>query len=150
MSELTPVVKNDNGSCQKRQRELSKMTTKNRVDGKKITPSETPKDTYTKDTYTKEIIYIVEYLNEKTKRHFLVSNKNTKKLIRARLKEGRTIDNFKTVIDKKVNDWLEDIKMSKYLRPETLFNATKFENYLNEPDKMETRVYFDNEPTTPP
>jgi hypothetical protein len=46
------------------------------------------------------------------------------------LAEGFTIDDFKTVIDKKCAEWLGDSKMEPYLRPETLF-GTKFESYLN-------------------
>ena len=30
----------------------------------------------------------------------------------------------------KVAEWKNDPKMKKYLRPETLFNATKFESYI--------------------
>ena len=37
---------------------------------------------------------------------------------------------FKTVIDKKCAEWLQDGTMVQYLRPETLF-GTKFEAYLN-------------------
>jgi len=57
--------------------------------------------------------------------------------LRARFNEGRTVKDCIDVIDKKVKDWLDDEKMYKFLRPSTLFNPTKFENYLNElePDK---------------
>ncbi|NCB45345.1 MAG: hypothetical protein EOM59_22360, partial [Clostridia bacterium] len=36
-----------------------------------------------------------------------------------------------TVIDKKCAQW-KGTDMDKYLRPSTLFNASKFEGYLNE------------------
>ena len=55
----------------------------------------------------------------------------TRSFIRARLREGFTVDDFKTVIDKKARAWLGNRDMQKYLRPETLF-GTKFESYLNE------------------
>jgi len=45
--------------------------------------------------------------------------------------DGFTLEDFKTVIDKKCADWLNDAKMCKFLRPETLFGP-KFEGYLNE------------------
>lgn len=77
------------------------------------------------------IYIIVEYLNEKAGTHYKASTAKTKSLINARLKEGFTVDDFKTVIDKKVKEWLKDVKMAKYIRPETLF-GTKFEGYLNE------------------
>ena len=73
---------------------------------------------------------VVEYLNEKTHSNYRESTPKTRRLIEARLKEGFTLDDFKTVIDKKCDDWMGDEKMEQYLRPETLF-GTKFESYLN-------------------
>lgn len=87
--------------------------------------------TINNNTNNNNIYIIVEYLNEKAGTHYKASTAKTKSLINARLKEGFTIDDFKTVIDKKVKEWLKDVKMAKYIRPETLF-GTKFEGYLNE------------------
>ena len=42
------------------------------------------------------------------------------------------MEQFKSVIDKKVTDWSRDEKMAQYLRPETLFGS-KFDSYLNAP-----------------
>lgn len=72
---------------------------------------------------------IVEYLNEKTGKKYRTNIADTKKHINARLSEGFTFDDFKTVIDKKVAEW-KGTDMEKYLRPATLF-GTKFEGYLN-------------------
>lgn len=52
--------------------------------------------------------------------------------IMARLREGATEANCRGVIARKVRDWTGDPRMVKYLRPETLFNRTKFESYLGE------------------
>jgi uncharacterized phage protein (TIGR02220 family) len=79
-------------------------------------------------TYFQEII---SYLNQKTNSSYKHTSKKTRDLIKARLKEGFTVNDFKTVIDKKSNEWISDIKMNRYLRPETLF-GTKFESYLNQ------------------
>jgi len=76
------------------------------------------------------------YLNEKTKSHFDPKNKSNRELVQARFNEGRTIEQFKEVIDKKTTQWLTDEKMFKFLRPSTLFRRTNFENYLNEPTKV--------------
>lgn len=38
------------------------------------------------------------------------------------------------MIVKKSEEWLDDERMNKFLRPETLF-GTKFESYLNQPYK---------------
>lgn len=74
---------------------------------------------------------IVDYLNEKCNRDFKASTQKTKDMIKARWKEGFTLDDFKLVIDIKSNQWLTDEKMNAFLRPLTLF-GTKFESYLNE------------------
>lgn len=77
------------------------------------------------DTF-KEIIF---YLNEKAGMNYKASSKKTQTCIHARLAEGFTIDDFKSVIDKKCAEWI-GTEYEKYLRPETLF-GTKFEGYLN-------------------
>lgn len=74
---------------------------------------------------------IIDYLNLKASTSFKSNSKTTQTLIKSRMNEGFTIDDFKTVIDKKVFGWLQDPNFSKYLRPATLF-GTKFESYLNE------------------
>ena len=79
-----------------------------------------------------EIADIVGYLNLKAGTNYRHQSKQTRKLIHARLAEGFTLDDFKRVIDNKVADWGRDPRMCKYLRPETLFCASKFEGYLNE------------------
>ena len=73
---------------------------------------------------------IVNYLNKKANTRYRVNNKKTKTLIKARLNEGFTEDDFIKVIDNKVKEWI-NTDMEKYLRPETLF-GTKFEGYLNQ------------------
>lgn len=75
---------------------------------------------------------IVGYLNEKTGKHFMASSEETVKHIKARLNEGRTIDDFKKVIDIKTAEWLGDPNMEQYLRPKTLFAPSNFESYLNQ------------------
>lgn len=84
-------------------------------------------------------IQVLEYLNHKTGRHYKPTEK-AKKLIGARIKEGATLEDFKIVIDKKCADWLQDEKMARYLRPETLF-GTKFDGYLNEPEKVQNNPF---------
>lgn len=100
---------------------------------KKINQTKKNKET---SNYYKEII---DFLNEKINARYQYSSKATQEKIKARLNEGFTVENFKDVISKKVDDWLNDEKMCRYLRPETLF-GTKFESYLNEKkaDKVRT------------
>lgn len=86
---------------------------------------------------------VVEYLNEKTGKQYRSSTKSTQTIIKARFKEGFSLDDFKTVIDNKVADWLKDTKMSEYLRPKTLFGADKFEGYLNQVSKAKKKPAAD-------
>ena len=72
----------------------------------------------------------VDYLNEKAGTKYKSSSKNTTKHIKARLNEGYTLEDFKSVIDKKCSEWL-NTDMEKYLCPDTLFGS-KFEKYLNQ------------------
>ena len=89
-----------------------------------------------KESYVEETKEIIDYLNQVCGTRYQYTAQKSKEHIRARLKEKYTVDDFKTVIDKKAKDWLNDLKMSKYLRPETLF-GTKFESYLNQPESTE-------------
>lgn len=73
---------------------------------------------------------IVNYLNKKAGTKYKASSKKTKELIKARWNEGFKLEDFKTVIKKKADEWL-NTEFEKYLRPETIF-GTKFENYLNQ------------------
>lgn len=73
---------------------------------------------------------VIDHLNQRAGTHYKATTAATRKLIKARLKEGFTIDEFKLVIDKKCADWGNNSNMAQYLRPETLFGP-KFESYLN-------------------
>lgn len=73
---------------------------------------------------------ILDYLNLKTNSNYKASTQSTITKINARLKEGFTIDDFKLVIDKKLEEWY-GTEFQQYLRPDTLF-GTKFESYLNQ------------------
>lgn len=106
-------------------------------------PTENPPQYNIKESSIKEIIY---YLNEVVGAKYRYQSKATQRLIKARLNEGYTIDDFKAVIDKKTAKW-KGTEMEQYLRPETLF-GTKFEGYLNEKetkkDKPEKNYKDDN------
>lgn len=82
-----------------------------------------------KDKDKELYILVVSYLNEKAGTRYKATTEKTKTAIRARAAEGFTVDDFKSVIDKKCEEWI-GTEYEKYLRPETLF-GTKFEGYLN-------------------
>ena len=97
-----------------------------------------------KKVKNKEEIYIVvSYLNDRASASFRPTSEKTKTLIRARLREGYTVEDFKKVIDNKVAEW-SGTDMQKYLRPETLF-GTKFESYLNQKTNS-LPVWYTSEP----
>ena len=72
---------------------------------------------------------VIDYLNQRTGKHFRPENKTTRRHINARIKDGYCLEDLKRVIDLKAGEWM-GTEMEKYLRPETLF-AGKFEGYLN-------------------
>lgn len=74
---------------------------------------------------------VINYLNQKTSKNFKATSSTTQKLINGRVNDGYTLEDFKRVIDIKSSQWLKT-EMNIYLRPNTLFNSTNFENYLNE------------------
>lgn len=84
----------------------------------------------THDDVDKSQFEIIEYLNIKTGSKFKATTKPYIQAIRSRLKEGYTVDDFKTVIDKKCREW-KGTKLEKYLTPKTLFAPSHFDTYLN-------------------
>ena len=84
----------------------------------------------THDDVDKSHYEIIEYLNLKTGSKFKPTTKPYVQAIRSRLKEGYTVDDFKTVIDKKCREW-KGTKLEKYLTPKTLFAPSHFDTYLN-------------------
>lgn len=75
---------------------------------------------------------IIEHLNETTGKRYKATTPKTRSLIASRMSEGFSESDFMAVIDHKVAKWRGDPKMDEYLRPSTLFSASKFEGYLNE------------------
>ncbi|EPX17097.1 DNA replication protein [Streptococcus agalactiae LDS 623] len=81
----------------------------------------------------------IAYLNQKMNSNYKFVKTNTD-LVKARLKDSYTLEDFKAVIDKKCSEWVNS-DMEKYLRPSTLFNASKFESYLNQPEVAKSDYY---------
>lgn len=74
---------------------------------------------------------VLAYLNSKTGKAYRPVPANLD-LITARIRDGTSVAQLKTVIDVKAAQWVSDRKMAQYLRPSTLFNRTKFEQYLGQ------------------
>ena len=79
--------------------------------------------------YTSSADEVIDHLNMRTGSSYKHID-STRKFIIARLKEGFTVQDCKDVIDKKCVEWM-NTDMEKFIRPSTLFNADKFQNYLN-------------------
>ena len=73
---------------------------------------------------------IISYLNLKAKKNFKVNTASHQKCIKARLKEGYVLEDFKKVVDIMVAKW-EGTEYEQYLQPQTLF-GNKMDNYLNQ------------------
>lgn len=92
--------------------------------GKNVVKQNKAKQNKANDIHT-----VVDYLNQKAGTAYRSTTANTVKHISARISEGYSVDDFKTVIDKKCTEWC-GTEFEKFLRPDTLF-GTKFEGYLN-------------------
>ena len=74
---------------------------------------------------------LLSYLNQKIGSSYSLTDQ-IRTVIKQRLLEGYTLDQMRSVIDKKCAEWSCDGKMRSYLRPSTLF-GDRFEEYLNAP-----------------
>ncbi|MCY9671736.1 conserved phage C-terminal domain-containing protein [Bacillus pumilus] len=159
MSVLSPKIENTNirhlferyvddtlheTSTTSGQKEKEKEKEKEKKDILSGNPTVNPK------TQESEIPFklIIDLLNKVTGKSFRHSSAATQRLIKARWNDGFRIDDFKTVILTKTNQWLKDEKMNKYLQPTTLF-GTKFEGYLNEGAGVIKRAEARAKETTP-
>jgi len=94
---------------------------------------------------------IIDDLNKrrKAKKPFTVTD-GVKKLINGRWAEGFRLEDFIYVHSVKCDEWLGG-KIEKFIRPITLYNANKFQSYINErsPKQIENTEKFIKEATCP-
>lgn len=81
--------------------------------------------------YRKEAQEVLDFLNVKAEKSFPPTQANLR-LIEARLRENASVQDCKSVIARQIREWKTNPEMKKYLRPATLFNATKFSQYVGE------------------
>ena len=79
----------------------------------------------------------IAYLNEKAGSTYTVTKK-VREQMAVIMEAGYSLDDVKTVIDRKVEEWRDDPKMIGYLRPRTLF-GDKFEEYLSQPETVQEK-----------
>lgn len=90
-----------------------------------------------------DIDEVIHHLNHRLGTQYKTTTKATRKLIKARLNEGFTVEDMKLVIDKKATEWVGNPTMAQYLRPDILF-GNKFEGYLNA--KISPRTGYQQKP----
>lgn len=122
----------ENGNCRIVKNDQSKTVNKTFIYtvNNKRNIKESSDDTDLSASEAIPYVEIIDYLNSKCSKHYKHCNRIAREKIRARWNEGFRLEDFKLVIDVKAYDWLNDTKMNKYLRPDTLFGS-KFEIYLN-------------------
>ena len=104
----------------------------NGEDNQKPTPSvAVAVSASSKSTVERQAKELLDYLNEVSGHDYRPVKANLQ-LIEARLREGIDAQVIGDVIKCKAIEWKNDPQMAKYLRPATLFNATKFHQYAGQ------------------
>ena len=121
---------NTNNNKENNNKNNNKNYSETKVSQKKKSKKES--DSFIK--YKAEVIEIISYLNDKLGTRYRPNSGAASKHIPSRLEEGFTVEDFKTIIDKKYDDW-HGTEWEKFLRPNTLFAPSHFEDYLNQKTK---------------
>ena len=88
---------------------------------------------------------IIGYLNEKAGTAFRPDTQATIRTLDTRWKEFDNIKAYLLVIDYICANWLKDEKMAPYVRPPTIFQASKFEGYLESAWKWADKIDYTDE-----
>lgn len=141
---------NDNANRQRRFREKQKelalpnryeSVTKNNESKSKSKSIELEKDKDIKKRENREIAKkVLEYLNQKAGKNFKPVDSNIS-MINARLEEGYKYEDFVKVVDVKYSEW-KYTDYEKYIRPNTLFCKSHFDNYLNQKEEIREGAEF--------
>jgi len=75
---------------------------------------------------------VIKRFNEMTGLNLSINTASHRTIISGRLNDGHSVETLLAVVAWKQKEWSKDEKMKKYIRPSTLFNPGKFDNYLNE------------------
>lgn len=121
-SVMIPSEASHDGVMQEENRIEEIRAEQNRTDNNEPLPKPSVVDDRVKD--------VIELLNSITGSRYRASTKSHASNINARLAEGHSVDDLKSVVSFKCAEWIHDPKMAQYLRPETLFQAGKFNGYL--------------------
>ena len=72
----------------------------------------------------------IHRMNELAGTSYRSNTKVTATHINARISEGDTLEDFETVLKSKWREWKDNPDMRMFYRPQTLFSAEHFEDYL--------------------
>ncbi|MFT8329413.1 MAG: phage replisome organizer N-terminal domain-containing protein [Oenococcus oeni] len=118
------------------------VTLRNATDSDSDTESDTDKDIMSGKPNSLSLSNItiakkaLNYFNQQSNRKFNLSAKKNTKPIIARLNEGFSPEDLKTVIDRACLHWKGKSEYEQFLRPETIFNG-RFDERLNNTIKWE-------------
>ena len=101
-------------------------------------PKRKSKAEMARDDREAKVTEVLDHLNEVTGSSYSTMRNDNRMNIRARLREGYTVEQCKAVIDKKARKWL-GTQFADNLNPSTLFDKRKFDIYLQQPDANKTR-----------
>lgn len=141
-------IRQDNIINKEREKEIDKEKEKESITPNGVCQADKPLDAThlksslksyekTKKTisFSEWIKEIIDYLNQKTGKHFTYDSDAIRRFMKARYQEGYSVQDAKVVILHKCETWGKDDKMREYIRPSTLFRATHFPEYLAEARK---------------
>lgn len=123
--------------------ELIKIISKDPLE---VEPRDKLLQIFKKSERNSEAVEVLQYFNSKMKeknsglKGFSVSSSSNLKFVNGRLSQGYTVSDLKAVIDVMIKEWW-GTSMQGYLRPETLFNETKFQSYVNKISNNSSNQY---------
>jgi uncharacterized phage protein (TIGR02220 family) len=79
-----------------------------------------------------DVSEVISYINEEWGTKFRTKTEAGRKPIRARLRDGHSMEDLILVAKHLGSKWGRDPRMSPYLRPITVFSPSKFEGYLSQ------------------
>lgn len=77
-----------------------------------------------------DITEVIEYLNKKSGKSFRTTTESIRDQIKARMRDGFSVEDCKIAIDWCVGKWLNDPKMKQFVRVSTIFTKGKFPDYV--------------------
>lgn len=110
------------------------VTIRNEVLDLTTSSGATPDRAHAKNGFSPESLEVLTWLNMKAGKNFRPVAANLT-FIDARLRDGITPAQLRAIVTRKVREW-GGTDQAKYLRPETLFNRTKCEQYVGELPKV--------------